>query len=141
MINCDIIILTKIKEFEMDNKNLINISKKSFFSVLIILVSLMVVAFLLTYLIPQGNYLRDVSDNIIPGSFTFLTGERLPIYKFFIAPIEIFASSDGITVIMICIFLVVLGGFFTVMEKTNGITVIIKKLIVRYQNQKYLLLM
>ncbi len=124
----------------MEDKNLINISKKSFFSVLIILASLMVVAFILTYLIPQGNYLRDVTGNIIPGSFSFSNVDNLPIYKLFTAPIEIFGSSDGITVIMICVFLVVLGGFFTVMEKTNGITVIIKKLIIRYKDRKYLLI-
>lgn len=124
----------------MENKNLINISKKSFFSVLIILASLMVVAFLLTYLIPQGNYIRDAADNIIPGTFTFSNAGNLPIYKLFTAPVEIFFSSDGLTVIMICLFLVVLGGFFTVMEKTNGITVIIKKLIIRYKDQKYLLI-
>ena len=122
------------------NKNLINISKKSFFSVLIILLSLMVGAFVLTYLIPQGEYLRDGLGNVIPGSFEFLTGGNLAIYKLFTAPVEVFGSSDGLVVILICVFLFVLGGFFTVMEKTNGIKVIIKKLILRFQNRKYLLI-
>ncbi|XMB71623.1 Na+/H+ antiporter NhaC family protein [Mycoplasmatota bacterium WC30] len=123
-----------------ENKNLINISKKSFFSVLIILASLMIVAFILTYVIPQGEYLKDIDGNIIPDSFAFLTGENLPIWKLFTAPIEIFGSSDGLTVIMICLFLFVLGGFFTVMEKTNGIAVIIKKLIIRFKDRKYVLI-
>jgi len=123
-----------------ENKNLINISKRSFFSVLIILLSLMIGAFILTYIIPQGAYLRDSGGNVIPGSFEFLTGANLAVYKLFTAPIEIFGSSDGITVIMICIFLFVLGGFFTVMEKTNGIKVIIKKLILRFRDKKHLLI-
>ncbi len=123
-----------------ENKNLINISKKSFFSVLIILASLMVVAFILTYVIPQGEYLRDIDGNIIPDTFAFLAGENLSIWKLFTAPIEIFGSSDGITVIMICLFLFVLGGFFTVMEKTNGIAVIIKKLILRFKDRKFILI-
>ena len=123
-----------------ENKNLINISKKSFFSVLAILLSLMVVAFILTYIIPQGEYLRDVNGNIIADSFQYTPDVRLPIYKLLTAPFEIFMSSDGLTVIMIIIFLFVLGGFFQVMEKTNGIKVIIKKLIEKYRNQKYLLI-
>lgn len=121
-------------------KNLINISKKSFFSVLIILVLLLVAAFTLTYIIPQGLYQRDAQGNIIAGSFVFLSGAKLPWYKLFTAPVEIFASSDGVTVIMICVFLFVLGGFFTVMDKTNGIKVIIKKLIMRYKDNRYTLI-
>jgi len=123
-----------------ENKTLINISKKSFFSVLIILLSLMVVAFALTYIIPQGAYLRDIDENIIAGSFDFISGDKLPVYKLLTAPFELFGSSDGLTVIMICVFLFVLGGFFTVMEKTNGITVIIKKLILKFQTKKHLLI-
>jgi len=123
-----------------ENKNLINISKKSFFSVLIILGSLMVVAFVLTYVIPQGAYDRDIDGNIIADTFHYLNGDLLPIYKLFTAPFELFASSDGLTAIMICLFLFVLGGFFQVMDKTNGIKVIIKKLIERFKNQKYTLI-
>ena len=123
-----------------ENKNLINISKKSFFSVLIILTTLMVAAFILTYIIPQGEYLRDINNNIIADSFRYLDVNNLPIYKLFTAPFEIFASSDGITVIMICIFLLVLGGFFQVMDKINGIKVVIKKLIIRFKDQKYKLI-
>jgi len=68
-----------------ENKNLINISKKSFFSVLIILGSLMVVAFVLTYVIPQGAYDRDIDGNIIADTFHYLNGDLLPIYKLFTA--------------------------------------------------------
>lgn len=123
-----------------ENKNLINISKKSFFSVLFILLTLMVGAYVLTQVIPQGAYLRDATGNVLPGTFELLTGSKLPFYKLLTAPVEVFGSSDGLVVTMICIFLFVLGGFFTVMEKTNGIKVIIKKLIIRFQDKKHLLI-
>ncbi len=122
-----------------ENKGLINISKKSFFSVLLILLFLMIGAYVLTYLIPQGAYPRDLDGNII-GSFAFSTGDNLSITKLILAPINIFGTSDGITVIMIIIFLFVLGGFFNVMEKTDGIKVIIKKLIIRFKDKKYTLI-
>ncbi len=123
-----------------ENKTLINISKKSFLSVLIILASLLVVVFLLTYLIPQGAYQRDLDGNIISGTFQYTDNINLPIYKLLIAPFAVFVGEDGITVIMICLFLLVLGGFFQVMEKANGIKVIISKMIEKFQNQKYKLI-
>ncbi|XFA98343.1 hypothetical protein ACAG96_05620 [Candidatus Izemoplasma sp. B36] len=122
-----------------NNKNLINISKKSFISVLIILFSLMIAAYVLTYIIPSGAYTR-IDGEIIAGTFTYVSGDKLPIYKILTAPFEIFASSDGITVIMIILFLFVLGGFFQVMDKTQGIKVIIKKLIIKYKDKKYILI-
>lgn len=125
----------------MDNdKALININKKSFFSVVIILFSLLVIAFILTYLIPQGEYLRDLDGQIIANSFYYLPETRLPIWKIIYAPIGVLLSSDGINVIMISLFLFILGGFFTVMDKTKGIVVIIKRLVDKYINNKHLLI-
>ncbi len=123
-----------------EDKSILNISKKSFFSVLIILVSLMIAAFILTYIIPQGEYLRDASGNIVPDSFVFIERLKLPIYKILTAPVQMFGGEDGLNVIVISIFLLVLGGFFTVMQKAKGIEVIIKKLIIKYKDNKYLLI-
>lgn len=123
-----------------ENKNLININKKSFFSVVIILLSLMVVVFIMTYIIPQGAYNVDADGNIIADTFHYTDNINLPIYKLLIAPFAVFASSDGLTIIMICVFLLVLGGFFQVMENTNGIKAIIRKMIERFQNRKYVLI-
>lgn len=123
-----------------ENKAIININKKSFFSVLIILFSLMIVSFILTYLIPQGSYDRTVDGEIIAGTYKLIAGDNLKIWQFFYSPIGLLFSSDGINVIMISLFLFILGGFFTVMDKTKGITVIIKKLVNRYIDNKHLLI-
>ncbi|MDY0138321.1 MAG: hypothetical protein RBR50_01365 [Candidatus Izemoplasmatales bacterium] len=123
-----------------NNKALININRKSFFNVLIILGSLMVIAFLLTYLLPQGIYLRDDSGSIIADTYQKLPKENLKIWQFFYAPIGLLFSSDGLNVIMISLFLFILGGFFTVMDKTKGIVVIIKKLVGKYGENKHLLI-
>ncbi len=123
-----------------ENKAIININKRSFFSVLIILFSLMVVAFILTYLIPQGSYDRTADGEIIAGTYKLIAGDNLSIWQFLYAPIGLLLSSDGLNVIMISLFLFILGGFFTVMDKTKGITVIIKKLVNKYFDNKYLLI-
>lgn len=123
-----------------NNKALININKKSFFNVLIILASLMVITFILTYLIPQGAYERTTDGEIIAGTYHLLTGENLKIWDLFYSPIGLLLSSDGISVIMISLFLFILGGFFTVMDKSKGIVVIIKRLVGKYSKNKHLLI-
>jgi len=122
-----------------DKKALININKKSFINVVIILLSLMLIAFILTYLIPQGIYER-VDGNIISGTYEQLPRENLKIWEFFYSPIGLLLSEDGLSVIMISLFLFILGGFFTVMDKTKGIMVIIKKLVDKYFDNKHLLI-
>lgn len=123
-----------------NDKALININKKSFFSVVIILFSLLVIAFILTYLIPQGEYLRDANGQIIANSFHYLPVRKLPIWKIVYAPIGVLLGEDGLNVIMISLFLFILGGFFTVMDKTKGIVVIIKRLVDKYFDNKHLLI-
>lgn len=123
-----------------ENKALININKRSFINVLIILFSLMVIAFVLTYLIPQGSYQRTVDGEIIAGTYQLLPRDNLKIWEFFYAPIGLLLSSDGLNVIMISLFLFILGGFFTVMDKSKGIIVIIKKLVDKYSHNKHLLI-
>ncbi|MBN2696983.1 MAG: YfcC family protein, partial [Bacilli bacterium] len=64
-----------------------------------------------------------------------------PIWKWFLAPFLVLGSSDGINIIMISLFLLILGGAFSIMDKTGGIQVMIKKLIERYKDRKYVLLL
>ncbi len=124
-----------------ENPNLISIGKKSFVSVVIILFLLMLVAGVMTLTIPAGEYLRDAGDAIIPGSFTYLPeGVYIPVWKWFLAPFLVLGTKDAVMLIMISVFLLILGGTFTVMEKTDGIKVMLKKLIARYKNRKYTLL-
>jgi uncharacterized ion transporter superfamily protein YfcC len=109
--------------------------------VLIILFALLLSAGVLTYLVPAGEYLRDLDGTIIPDSFSYLSGVGgYPVWRWLTAPFEVLGSTDGITIIMISLFLLILGGTFTVMDKTGGITVIIKRLVTRFKAKKYTLL-
>jgi len=126
----------------MENESrLINITKKSFISVVLILLALIITAGILTYVIPAGEYARDILGQIIPDTYSELPlDEGYPIWRWFTAPFEVLGSSDGISIIMISLFLVILGGTFTLMDKTGGIAVILKRLIARYKDKKYTLL-
>jgi len=124
---------------EQESK-LINISKKSFLSVVIILLGLMIAAGIMTFVIPKGTYLRD-GDIILEGTYqTLPLLGGYPIWRWFTAPIEVLGSSDGLSIIVISIFILVLGGTFTLMDKTGGIKVILKRLIAKFKDRKYVLL-
>lgn len=125
----------------MNNEtNLISISKKSFITVLLILLGLMIAAGILTYLIPKGEYQRQ-DGLILEGTYQTLqeTG-GFPVWRWLTSPFEVLASDDGLTIIVISVFLLVLGGTFTLMDQTGGIKVILSRLIKRYQSRKYALL-
>lgn len=123
-----------------DRQNALNINKRAFLSVLIILFSLMIAAGIMTRVIPAGSFSRDDSGLVIEGSFSYLDDADYPIYRVLLAPIEVLFTSDAVSVIMIGLFLVILGGTFMVMDKTGGIHIMIKRLIIRYKNKKYTLL-
>lgn len=123
-----------------EQSQILTISKKAFLNVLYILLGLIVVAGVITLIIPAGAYQRDASGTIIDQTYQQLNDVSYPIWRWFLAPFEVFLTSDAISVIMIGIFLIILGGTFTVMDQTGGIRIIIKRLIERFKDRKYTLL-
>lgn len=127
----------------MDNK-VINISKKTFINVLIILFSLIIVSIGITYIVPKGTF--EVIN--IDGEITFNYSKYIPlenesginIFKGLFAPILILGSSDGLSIIMLCIFLSVISGAFQIINDTNGIKAIVKSLIEKFKENKKLLI-
>ena len=123
------------------NRKLINISTHTFITALVMLVGLMVLSIVLTYIIPRGAFGTDASGNVDYGTYVLLENEKgIAIWKGIFAPILLLGSSDGITVIMLSLFLVVIGGAFQAMNDVNGIRVIVNRVVERFKEKKFLLL-
>ena len=123
------------------NKNLINISKHTFITALVMLFSLVVLSIILTYIIPRGAYGVNENGEVDYSSYIALENEGgINIFKGIFAPFLLLGSSDGITVIMLSIFLIVIAGAFQAMNDVNGIKVIVKGIVTKFQNKKFLLL-
>ena len=75
----------------------------------------------LSYFIPQGAYERDGNNNIIPGTYLAGAVEGVAVWRVITAPVRVFGSEDGVTIIMISIFLLVMSGVFNLLDKTGGI--------------------
>jgi len=125
----------------MNKDQIIKINKRSFITVCIILLSLILFAYLLTFLLPKGYYPIDpVTGKVLSDNYIAVNGTGYSIIKLLTAPFRLLATSDGLIVIIISVFIVVVGGAFNVMDKTKGIRSIISYLIAKYRNKKFLLM-
>ncbi len=121
----------------------LKIGKRAFIISVVILLLLMVFAGILTQIIPQGEYAREVVDGstrIVDGSFKFVEKDKLPVYRWFTSPFEVFIGSDSALIIVIVLFLLFIGGSFALLMKSGIVPRIMDLLIAKYTNSKYKLL-
>ncbi|MBR6051597.1 MAG: hypothetical protein IKP68_10425 [Clostridia bacterium] len=126
------------------NNKLINISKKTFISVLVLLALLMAAAIILTYVIPKGTFGTTVIDGEeVPDYNTYIPlsdEEGIPIWKGILSPFLLLGSGDGITVIMLSLFLLVIAGTFQAMNDNGGVRTIVGRVISKFEGCRFLLL-
>jgi uncharacterized ion transporter superfamily protein YfcC len=127
----------------MEQKAGAQISQRAFIQSLVILFVLMMIAGILTLVVPAGQFTRvevDGRETIDPASFQFIERPDYPIWRWFIAPVEVLGSESGLTVIVIIIVLFFAGGAFAVMDKTGTLRAFIGRIVRRFSGQKYTLL-
>lgn len=127
----------------MEQKAGAQIGKRAFIQSLVILFILMLIAGILTLVVPAGQYTRldvDGRETIDPNSFQLIEKPDYPIWRWFTAPIEVLGSDSGLTVIVIIVVLFFAGGAFAVMDKTGTLRAFIGRIVRRFRDRKYLLL-
>lgn len=112
------------------------ISTKSFVSVVIILVSMLILCGILSLIIPQGQFARNENGEIIAGTYVSGSIQGIEFWRVITAPFRVFFADGGLTIIMISIFLLVMSGVFNLLEKTNGMKVIMAKTVSKLGNKK-----
>ena len=124
-----------------NEKALINVSKKTFIQVTVLLLVLMAAAIVMTYVIPRGQFgtLEDGSVNYLDYR-RIEGGSGISIIKGVFAPVLVFASGDGLTLIMLSLFLLVISAAFQVMNDAGGISALIGSVSERFKNRKNLLI-
>ena len=130
----------------MENKQeqaTIKIGKRTFIIAFVILFLLMVAVGIMTQVIPTGSYLRETVDGketIIEDSFQYTDAARLPVYRWFTAPVEVLGSADGAVVIVIIFFLLAVSMAFSLLEKSNIMSLFITRVVRRFRKRKYMLM-
>jgi uncharacterized ion transporter superfamily protein YfcC len=128
----------------MQEKSGARISQKAFIQAAVILFALMMVAGILTRIIPAGEYERvEVAGRevIVPGSFTYIESPDYPVWRWFTAPLEVLVSADSTTVIAIILFILLVGVAFAVMDRSGVLNHAIGLIVQRYGGRKYTLLL
>ena len=109
--------------------------KKIFISSFLILLSLVLLSGILTCVLPMGRFERYVVDGRVVvdfDSYRKIEAERLPIYRWFSAPIEVLFSSDGPRILALLILLLIVGGSFSLLHESGALKYTIDVLVSRY---------
>ena len=138
---------------KQNRKTLLNLSTKTFIQVVVLLFVLMLVAVVLTYVIPKGEFgkLTDEAGNVLVDEkgneqLDFTDYRRIegasgiPIWKGLLAPILVFGSANGLELIMLSLFLVTVFAAFQVMSDVGGIRALVGRVASRFEKRKGLLL-
>jgi len=121
----------------------IRIGKRAFITAAVIILALMLVAGVLTRVIPTGAYERAVADgreSIVADSFRYTEAARLPIWRWFTAPVEVLWGPDSTTVIVIILFILIIGGTFTLLDRCGMLRWLMGRLASRFRTRRYTLL-
>ncbi len=104
-------------------------------TVAIILIAVLFLCGSLSYVIPRGSFQRDEAGTIITGTYTQEGVSGIQPWRVLTAPVRVFASSDGVTIIAISVFLLIMSGIFNVLEKTGGIRTFIEQILNRLRDK------
>ncbi len=127
-----------------DNKQGLSVSVKSFLTAIIVIFLLMLLTYGLTFLIPGGEYARtlDAAGNLIidtAGGFSYIDG-GLPFWKWLLSPLMVLAAEGGGMVAAIIVFLLVIGGVFSALERCGLMTYMLDKIVHHFGGARYRLL-
>lgn len=123
------------------NKTLINLSTKTFLQVVILLFVLMLAAIVLTYVVPKGEFGVNADGTADYLDYKPIEGAKgIPVWKGLLAPILVFGSSNGLTLIMLSLFLVTVFAAFQVMNDVGGIRALVGAVAARFRKRRALLL-
>lgn len=132
---------TKDEKINKDNKAFASINLKSFLMIAGLLILFVITAGVLSYFVPQGEFLRDETGTIIPDTYQKGSVQGIAFWRVLTAPFRVFFSSDGLTVLMISVFLLVMSGVFNILEKTGAIKVFIHRMVKKFSDKKVVVIL
>jgi uncharacterized ion transporter superfamily protein YfcC len=120
------------------------ISTKAFIQSALILLAFMLLAGILTRVVPAGSFQRfeEASRLLIdPGSYQTVVQPDYPIWRWLTAPVEVLWGDDSLLVIVISLFILMVGGAFAVLEQSGILRSALGGIVTRFGDRKYLLLL
>ncbi len=106
------------------------------FNTLVMIFLVVVLAALVTWIAPGGEYAREVKDGktlVVPNSFTYIQSQPQGIGALLMSPIKGFIQAANIIV-----FLFVIGGAFMIIQKTGAISISIQRMAYTFSQKPHL---
>ncbi|MBI9101963.1 MAG: YfcC family protein [Spirochaetales bacterium] len=128
---------------EESPKSSIKIGIPAFLTAFSILLVLIIISGILTRVIPAGSYERAVVEGrqmVVEGSYTLTPNIDYPVWRWFTSPIEVIWGDNWLMVAVLTLFMVFIGGSFTILEKGRVMEALLALLVHRFEKRKYLLL-
>ncbi|TVR55466.1 MAG: YfcC family protein [Spirochaetaceae bacterium] len=127
-----------------DKTSSLRIGKAAFILAFFILIGLMIFSGILTRTVPAGSFERELIDGreyVIPGSYR-VTPEQVPpaVWRWFTAPVEVLFAPGAIVAITIIVFLIFVGGSFTILERSGVLEAVLNRLVAGFYERRYLLM-
>lgn len=97
----------------------LNLSVKSFVTAIVVLFVLMIMTYVLTFIVPNGE---------------------IPFWKWVLSPVLVLGGDDNVSLIAVIAFLLVIGGVFNCLEKCGLMKYMLDKITYRYGKERYKLL-
>ena len=129
---------------EENEKGGLNVSVRSFVGAIAVIFVLMILTYVLTLVIPGGEYARIIDENgneiIDPKvGFTYTEG-GLPFWKWLLSPFLVLGADGGGMIIAIIAFLLVIGGVFMSLDNCGMMKYMLDRIVDRFGKAKYKLL-
>ncbi|MBO7155864.1 MAG: hypothetical protein J6V83_00495, partial [Clostridia bacterium] len=121
----------------------ITISPKAVIMGVVVVLTLFVLSYVLTFILDKGYYLRDAEGAIIAGTYVVdNTLDGIQWWQFLLAPIMILLpSTEGsMTVWAILLLLLIIGAIFNALDESGIMVYMVEYLNHKLGHRKYLLL-
>lgn len=125
-----------------EKKSGLQINAAGFLTAIGILAMLMVLTYVMTLVIPAGSYERIITDGkeaILPGSYHVVAG-GIPFWKWILSPILVLGSGQGVTLIAVIAFLLIIGGTFNSLDRSGTMDYMLRRIIKAASHTKYRLM-
>lgn len=122
----------------------LSISVKSFITAIVVIFVLMICTYILTFLIPGGQFERvlDSNGNTIidtAAGFSYTEG-GISFVRWLLSPILVLGASGNVTLISVIAFLLVIGGIFTSLDACGLMNYMLHRIVKKFGQARYKLL-
>lgn len=110
----------------------------SSYTILLLIIGIVAI---LSWVIPAGSYQTDLDGNIIAGTYQVVERQPQGLWDVFMAPIKGMIGAEGTPgAVQVSIFILCIGGFLGVVNKTNAINAGIAHIVKRNKGREKLLI-